>query len=126
MLRNDIYVMNADGGGRTLLTTGMLEGTNPAWSPDGKRIAFVSWNDEENTALFFINADGSNVSRLTAPDGMVEHDDPTWSPDGKQIAFTAWGAGEAGTSEFVSQCRWHERSANPLGRGLRLGRSLVA
>jgi Tol biopolymer transport system component len=60
----------------------------PAWSPDGRKIAFVSLSgDDGYHALHVMNADGSNVTALTLRDrGAIEH--PTWSPDGQRIAFT--------------------------------------
>jgi serine/threonine protein kinase len=68
----------------------------PAWAPDGLRIVFVSpcmtrqdisEDPIHDTALYIINADGSNLTHLpTAPGGDFE---PAWSPDGKRIAFTS-------------------------------------
>ena len=56
----------------------------PAWSPDGRRIAFDSDRDG-NWQIYVMNADGSGVTSLTdndAPEGF-----PAWSPDGRRIAF---------------------------------------
>ena len=58
----------------------------PAWSPDGKQLAFTS-NRDGNPELYVMNADGTNVRRLT---NHPEIDTtPTWSPQGRQIAFTS-------------------------------------
>ena len=58
----------------------------PAWSPDGTQLAFTS-NRDGNPELYVMNADGTDVRRLT------NHPDidttPTWSPQGRQIAFTS-------------------------------------
>lgn len=60
-------------------------GTNvrPAWSPDGKQIAFQS-NRDGPFRVYVMNADGSNVRQLTTGDADERH--PAWSPDGKRIA----------------------------------------
>ena len=61
--------------------------TYPAWSPDGKRIAFRRMLGESNSEVFLANADGSDARNLTndpAFDGW-----PTWSPDGTKIAFAS-------------------------------------
>jgi dipeptidyl aminopeptidase/acylaminoacyl peptidase len=60
----------------------------PTWSPDGRRIAFVSpLRGASDADIFVMSADGSNIHRLVG----TRHDDlaPDWSPDGKRIAFQA-------------------------------------
>jgi TolB protein len=70
--------------------TKLIEGgvnTYPAWSPDGKRIAFRRMLGETNSEVFLANADGTNARNLTndpAFDGW-----PAWSPDGSHIAFAS-------------------------------------
>lgn len=66
---------------------GQIASESPAaWSPDGSRIAFARRGDT-GLDLFVMNADGSNVQRLTT-DGSNNHY-PAWSPDGSRIAFTS-------------------------------------
>jgi TolB protein len=56
----------------------------PAWSPDGRKIAFTSDRDG-NREIYVMNADGTGLTRLTNDD--VDDENPSWSPDGNQIAF---------------------------------------
>ncbi len=76
-----IYLMNADGSGITPLTTGAGERADPAWSPDGARLAFTN---ATTGGIYVMNADGSGVRRLT-----TAGENPAWSPDGSAILFSA-------------------------------------
>lgn len=58
----------------------------PAWSPDGKRVAFAS-NRAGNMEVFSANADGSDLRRLTS--NSASDTAPCWSPTGAEIAFTS-------------------------------------
>jgi Tol biopolymer transport system component len=93
--RSYLAVMNADGSERRGLGDASLirRFTNtaelseqPAWSPDGKKIAFASMEDGE---IYAMNVDGSGRTRLTDIPKRYEHWPPTWSPEGKRIAFTS-------------------------------------
>src|SRR5262249_46076282 len=55
---------------------------DPAWSPDGSRIAFWSNRDGKNE-IYVMDADGTNVKRLT--NNLADDDGPRWSPDGRKI-----------------------------------------
>ena len=81
----EIFVMNADGTARAG-ADGQRSGEDsaPAWSPDGRRIAFASGRDG-NFEIYVINADGSRQRRLTRNTGRDVG--PVWSPDGRRIAF---------------------------------------
>lgn len=65
----------------------------PAFSPDGRRIAFTSGRDHpatSHTDLYLMDADGSNVARLTSQDGTL--DNPSWDPHGRNLAFSVSGS----------------------------------
>jgi Tol biopolymer transport system component len=104
----NIHVMNSDGSGVTNLTKDpggngnpAWSNVNPAWSPDGARIAFTTLRHEPdpytcdpcNWELYTMRADGSLPSRLTTNDADDDH--PAWSPDGARIAFVSWRDGNA-------------------------------
>lgn len=60
---------------------------DPAWSPDGKTIAFVSnMAGGSETDLYLMDSDGKNLERISALPG--DEYAPSWSPDGDAIAFT--------------------------------------
>jgi TolB protein len=67
-------------------TGGDWNDEQPRWSPDGRRVAFKS-NRGGSYNLYVMNADGSNVVRLT-DHGANDHD-PTWLPDGQSMVFSS-------------------------------------
>jgi Tol biopolymer transport system component len=88
----NIYVVNVDGSGQQQLTNNPGPNQNPAWSPDGKTIAFQrirmsSVPRDFTTELYLMNADGSGqrkLARMSNSDGLF-----SWSPDGRRIAFVS-------------------------------------
>ena len=78
----DIYSSNADGSDTVRLTTDQALDTQPAYSPDGTRIAFVRTGD-----IYVMNADGSAQTPITGTEGSDS--EPAWSPDGSQIVYVS-------------------------------------
>ena len=88
----DIYVVNSNGTGTIRLTSEAGADINPAWSPDGRKIAFAS-DRGGNREIYVMNADGTEPVRLTnnaAPDYS-----PAYSPNGQRIAFVSQRDGNA-------------------------------
>jgi len=93
----DLYVMEADGSAVTRLLAGPLPGPpwtyyfQPAWSPDGAKIAVVACeyardNCYPSSSIAIAKADGSGLKPLVKTSGYAR---PTWSPDGGTIAFAS-------------------------------------
>ncbi|MDE0300629.1 MAG: hypothetical protein OXN17_18490 [Candidatus Poribacteria bacterium] len=85
----EIYVMDGDGRNLRRVTVNPNVDRLQAWSPDGKKIAFVSNRNNANkdhTQIWVIDADGKNPIRLT--NGLVDSY-PDWSPDGTKIVYDA-------------------------------------
>ncbi len=84
-----LELMNADGSDVKTLTSG--RGSDPAWSPDGAKLAFSG-----DSGIFVMNADGTGAVQLTTG-GMQ----PTWSPDGSRIAFVMLERDSTGTEANI-------------------------
>ena len=86
---NVLCLMRPDGSGMRSLDATFPE-WDPAWSPDGQRLAFRGYygSKEGTYALYLVDADGCHAIRLPGTNGGSE---PTWAPDGTRIAFAVGG-----------------------------------
>jgi TolB protein len=89
----EIWRVRADGTGKQRVSRRGWIASQPAWSPDGKRLAYVrTWEimvggyPEQRSAIYLVRRDGTGTRRLHSGWG------PAWSPDGRVIAFTYQGS----------------------------------
>ena len=83
---NHLYISDINNTNTIQLTQGEKNNINPKWSPDGKKIAFVSNRNGKNN-LYCLNLAGGEAERLT--DLKTGINDFKWSTTGNQIAFTS-------------------------------------
>lgn len=100
-----VFTIRPDGRDKTPITTGSAANYNPVWSPDGRKIAYLSHPDGlGKNQVFIINADGSNPRQVSRPDflpastmpdgqslaGYPSYGPLRWSPDGRWLAASLW------------------------------------
>ena len=79
-----IYVKEGAKEPRRLFNTNYLE-YSPSFSPDGRKITYVTWSDAEKGAVWIADADGSNPRKIT--DTPDQYANPVFSRDGKTVAY---------------------------------------
>ena len=138
----EVHVVDADGAGDHPVDPGCPAGIpdsqacveqQPAWSPDGRQIAFshpygeITSDGIDVVAISVMDPDGGNLEQLTQHDQPTSAEDltPVWSPDGHQIAFmreNTWADPLGQTAIFVMQADgtgaqrvtpWDLRAADP-------------
>jgi Tol biopolymer transport system component len=77
----------------------------PAWSPDGRRLAFVTWDDTGRGHVWTVAAGGGNPQRLTKEPG--DYVDPAWSADGKSVII-ARGEGATARQRTMTHNAWFD------------------
>lgn len=112
-----LFVINGDGSDRRMLAgTGRLD-SDPAWSPDGSKVAFVSGPQSgEAGQVFIMDTDGTELRQLSTVGSLYVA--PAWTPDGSRLIFTTFdyklhivnsdGTGERslGAGEFAGDPTW--------------------
>ncbi|MEZ4585129.1 MAG: amidohydrolase family protein [Gemmatimonadales bacterium] len=89
-LLGDLYTLPIAGGQATRISEGMAFDAQPRWSPDGRRIVFVS-DRTGGENLFTMAADGSDVRQLSPEGNYDNYMSPEWTPDGKYVVTGRWG-----------------------------------
>ncbi len=106
---NDIFTMDADGTDITRITDSVGFSSDPAWSPDGRSIAFSADLGQypSGQGLYVARKDGSHRRRVTTLPATASLDGaPRFSPDGRQLAFTRYRGDDDG-AVFTVDVRGH-------------------
>jgi TolB protein len=116
-----IWTMSPAGTGLKRLTRSRRDEGDPAWSPDGREIAFARWfAPDESIELFVGNKDGGHARRIA--EDLIDST-PAWSPNGRRIAYVSGGpitivnpngGGKPTTVPAIDDC--HELAWSPDGR----------
>ncbi len=108
----DLWLVDVASGASRRLTANKASDTSPAFSPDGRRLAFVSKRDGDAAAqLYVLPLDGGEAERLTDLPTAVSN--PKWFPDGARIAFLANVVAGAESPEETKKAL-EKREKNPV------------
>ncbi len=105
--RSTIWIVPAEGGEPVQFTRGPKRDTAPRWSPDGRRLAFLSTREGDKPQLYVMPVDGGEPRKITALDegaGPAE-----WSPDGSTLLFAAKVLTEQPPADEKARKRWEQR-----------------
>ncbi len=109
---SEIYIMDANGGNPVRLTKDKREDAEPAWSPDGEWIAFMSNRAAHFEDVFIMSNAGKDVRRLT--ENGAQDKGPRWSPDGASILIGSPRAAEWNYEIYLVDVEHGDIGVEPL------------
>jgi serine/threonine protein kinase/Tol biopolymer transport system component len=98
-----LYVLDLDARTSRQLTELPDQARYPDWSPDGARIAFNSFPESGDSAIYVIGADGSGITKVV---DLGRNGRPSWSPDGKRLAFNGIHQDTNGDGKLDASDHW--------------------
>jgi TolB protein len=110
-ITQQLWIADLRTGKAEQVTVGGSRDTRPAWSPDGKSIAFSSDRDG-NPEIWIVELESRKHARVTK--GKGEKTDPCWSPDGKQLLYVTTATGNR-TLEILDLASGLATSVRPFG-----------
>ncbi len=116
-----LWLVDAETGDATRLTTGSWTDGSPAWSPDGSRIAFVSRRHRDRdldwqSDVFVVDVASRRTGRLSGGAGQRSFGSPAWSPDGRWIAAAGHRFPDPGKGNYRNDA-WRFAADGPATTG---------
>ena len=111
----EIATSRLDGTDAKRLTKDTYADFNPVWSPDGTRIAFMSYRKRDRRFhIYAMAADGSDIRYLSSVDqGVTSVSRPTWSPNGRSIAFVDKTIKKLSQNNYPASYPWMGAQPHP-------------
>ncbi|MBA2567971.1 MAG: PD40 domain-containing protein [Actinobacteria bacterium] len=102
-----VFVMDRSGRVRRLAA----RGSDPAWSPEGRRVAYVARAEDGWTDMYVVDADGTHRGRITSS-ALLDEGSPAWAPDGKRLVVEREGSLVIVDADGFGE-RWLARGTDP-------------
>lgn len=112
--RSAIWIAPVNGSPGKQFTAGEKRDVSPRWSPDSRRLAFVSNRHEDKNQIYLIDLDGGEARRLTNMENGAS--DPVWSAKGQRIAFVSPVSAEGRVAEDTGEPAEEELDAEERQR----------